>query len=653
MDADRDELSQSERLLRLRQAMYSRSLSPKIKPRDRRALHEENFGVPNDFQETEPGVSKSTIAPRFIGAGRTIAFWALGASILFFVAAVIAFLYFFIAGPGSLTAAPGNIDIIVRGPLTVESGTPTQLQVIVRNKNRANLQLADLIVHYPDGTRSPADFLTPLTDQRISLGTIESGGERQGTVSAVFLAEKDAHKDVRVELEYRVEDSNAIFVADTTYILAFASAPVSITTEANDEAISGQRVLITTTVRADSTTPLRDVVVEAAYPFGFTIEETDPKVSEGTLWELSDMQPGETRTITVRGTLEGQEQDERVFRFVAGIRGDKDEKYVSVPLSEATHHMVLARPFIGLSMAINKEIGVDTVSVAAGDIVNVNIEYVNNLAVPIENIVLVARFTGVDIPGANIQSNDGFYRSADKTVLFDRSTTRGALSQVRPGERGTVGFAVTLPEAIELTAIREGKLDITVHAAGKRVGESNVPETLQSTLTKSVKLASDTRLIAQGFYYQNPFGSVGPLPPKVNNETTYAIVLTLANTANTIQQGKVTAQLPPYVRWVGVYSPAQERVTFGARDGTMTWDVGTLNPGVGVDGAVPRQIAFALGFTPSASQIGQQPALINDMVFTGRDSFTGQDIQLSVDDVTSNLFDDPGFSTTEASVVAE
>lgn len=651
MEADREEFSQSERIKRLRQAMYSRSLSSKIRTRPREELKEIDYGVPTDFLEQEEKVPGSLVAPRTIRTARQITEWFLMGSIVFFALAVIAFSYYFFFGSGSFSAAPGNVDIAIRGPLTVTSGDPTEFQVIVTNRNNAVLELTDLIVRYPDGTRSPADFLTALPDYRTSLGAIEPGGQRQGTVSAVLLGKEGEHSAIKVELEYRTQNSSAIFVSDATYSFTFGNAPISIAFEGNDEAISGQRVLVNAVVRADAATPLRDVVVEAEYPFGFTVETITPEPTDKKFWVLGDMNPGETKSITIRGTLEGEEGDERIFKMKAGIRAKKDEKKVNPVLAESAHHIAIDQPFIGLTVAVNKESGDDIITVSPGDSVNVVIGWQNNLSTPIANAVLVARLSGIEVPGTSFRTQDGFYRSADKTILFDRTTTRGEFSELKPNARGTVGFSFTMPDKKALEKIQEGELSFTVHAAGKRVGEKNVPETIQSSISKKVKLASNVELIGQGFYYQNPFGSTGPLPPRVDQETTYALLLSVTNTSNTLEQGTLRAQLPPYVRWVGIYSPLQERLTFNVADGSFTWNMGRVVPGVGVGSTAPRQVAVAVGLTPSSSQVGEQPILLRDIIFTAKDTFTNSDIILKGKDITTNLIDDAGFSTTEASVV--
>ncbi len=652
MEEDRSEVEQSKRLQHLRQAMYSRSISPKLHMRARRELNELPTDIPEDWEKKVDPVSSSRIAPRVIGATRSVLTWVLGLSAIFFVASIGIFLYYFVFGAGNLVAAPENIDILVRGPSTIQGGQAAELQIVVTNRNNATLELADLIVTYPKGTRSPADFTTDLPQQRVSLGAIEPGGRRQGTVSAVFLGSENASLTAHVELEYRTVNSSAIYAAQSDYMFALASAPVSIAIEANDEAVAGQPLLLTATVRANADTLVKDVVLEASYPFGFKFDYSEPETKNGVFWELGDLRPGEERIIRVRGILEGQESDERLFTLRAGTRRNKDSKAIDYLVAESTHRLAIAKPFIGLGIAVNKETGDNAAVSKVGETVNVTVSYVNNLGTPISNAVIVARLTGLKLDDTSIRTIDGFYRSSDRTVLWDKTTTRGVLSDLAPGARGTLNFSFEMPNEEVALELREAQVDIAIHAAGKRVGDAGVPETLQTVRSRTIKLASNTHLLAQGFYYSNPFGSVGPLPPKVNEETTYAVAFTIANTSNKITGGVLKAELPPYVRWLGVYSPSSERLVFNTSDGSIEWNVGDVAQGVGVKSAPPRQVVLAVGLTPSASQIGSQPELVRGITFTGKDAFTSAPIELKAGAVNTNLLDDPGFSTAEAKVIS-
>lgn len=643
---------EQEKIRRLQRAMYSRSLSKRLRRRARRALKPVPHEVSSDWTTKEDNLSGTNVAPRGITAARSVLWWVLGAAIAFFIVSAGVFVYFFTVGSGGSVAAPGNIDISVRGPLSVVGGEPVELQVTVINRNQAPLELADLVIEYPEGTRSPSDFLTDLPRQRISLGSIEPGGRRQGTVSAIFIGAEGVREEVHVELEYRVADSNAIFVSETDYQISFTAAPVSVSIESNEEVVSGQRVVVTTTITPNSDNVLKDVLVEAEFPFGFTLDSADPDPSydDKMIWELGDVQPGREYEIKIRGTIEGQSGDERVFRFNVGTRRDPDSDNIDVLLAEGLHHTNIARPFIGLGIALNKQSGEDPASALPGETVNVAISWVNNLTTAVENAVLVASLDGFNIDGRTVRTTDGFYRSTDNTVLWDKSTTRGELANLAPGQRGTVNFSFEVPGEQELLDVRDADLTITVHAAGKRVSQVGVPETLQATAKRAVKLESNVRFVVQGFYYANPFGSVGPLPPKVNEETTYAVVFTVANTSNRIEDAVLTGTLPPYVRWIGVYSPAGEILDFIASDGGVKWDIGDIVAGAGVGSAPPRQVAFAVGFTASASQIGQEPPLVRNLKLTGYDTFVEKNITRDHLDITTNLLDDPGFSTTESQV---
>lgn len=641
---------EKEKIERLQRAMYSRSLSDKIKDRPRRALNDAEPAVANDFHIAEPGVQKSIVAPRAIGFARKALWWLLGIAIVFFIGATGFFAYYFTLGGGSTNASAANIDILVSGPPQVQSGEPTELFISVTNKNSTPLELADLVLTYPLGTRSANDFTTDLPSDRISLGTINPGETRQGKVPVVFNGTEGQQQSVKVELDYRLPGSNAIFVAPSIYSISFASSPIAISVEGNSETISGQPVQLTLTVRSNAVAPVTDVVANIQYPFGFkqTTASPTPNASSG-LWELGTLAPGQERKITVRGVLSGEQGDTRIFHFTAGTRTNLSASTVTTPLADSTFTMTVSKPFLGLSVGVNGA-SAKSIVVSPGDSVTVSIAWQNNLPTAITNAAIVARLTGIVIDGSNVRSPTGFFRSADNVVLWDK-TTDPTLANLTPGAHGVVSFTFLMPSSNDLKNIVNPFLDISINAAGNRVSEAGVPENLQATTDQKITLASDLQLAAQGLYYSNPFGSVGPMPPKAGTETTYAVVFTVTNTTNKITNASVTATLPPYVRWIGIYSPSSEDVTFNQLAGTVTWKLGDIAPGVGLNGTPPRQAAIAIGFTPSTSQIGQKPSLLQNISFTGTDTATGAQINRSAADVTTNITSDPGFSTANAEVV--
>ena len=140
------------------------------------------------------------------------------------------------------------------------------------------------------------------------------------------------------------------------------------------------------------------------------------------------------------------------------------------------------------------------------------------------------------------------------------------------------------------------------------------------------------------------------MAPKAGTETTYALVFTLTNTTNKISNARLTAALPPYVRWIGIYSPSSEKISFNQSDGTVSWNVDDIDPGVGLGGVPPRQAAIAIGFNAPTSQIGPGPVRLQDIVLTGTDA-SGSRVTRAAKDITTNIIGDPGFSATNATVV--
>ncbi|MDP3965341.1 MAG: hypothetical protein Q8Q13_00910 [bacterium] len=645
--------NEEEKMNRLRRAMYSRSLSPKLHERQRRTLEEDRTDVAEDWNRQEPELPGTMVAPRMSGAWKSAVRW-LGVALAAFCIGAIGFLaYYFTIGGGAFSASSGNVGVSISGPTRVSGGEMTELQITVSNKNRVGLELADLIILYPPGTRLSPNIPTDIPSQRISIGSIKSGGVVNVPVRAVFAGAEGGQAILKAQLEYRVTGSSAVFVAASPdYALAFSSSPLTVSIDGNTETVSGQPISLTLTVASNATAPVKDALLSIGYPFGFTFSSASLKPARPGVWELGDITPGNSFRITINGTLAGEPGDERVFRISLGTRKTKESSGIDTVFSETPYRMAISKPFLGLAVSVNRSSGGSAVVTPGGE-VSVSVSWQNNLTTEITDAVIVARLSGLPIDGSTVKTLDGFYRSSDSAVLWDKTTTGGTLASVASGDSGTVSFSFRIPPSEELQTLRDPRLTITVHAAGKRLSESAVPESLQSTASQTIKIASDLGITAEGHYHDNPFGVSGSVPPQADKETTYAILFTVTNTTNKIKNAKLRAVLPNYIRSLGptMYAPLSEKITFNRDDGSLLWIVGDIEPGAGVNGTPPRQAAIAIGFTPSTSQIGSQPVILKDITLSGTDDATDAAVSRTAPDVTTHLLNDSGFSPTEAVVV--
>jgi hypothetical protein len=86
----------------------------------------------------------------------------------------------------------------------------------------------------------------------------------------------------------------------------------------------------------------------------------------------------------------------------------------------------------------------------------------------------------------------------------------------------------------------------------------------------------------------------------------------------------VSANLPIYADWVGFVAGTKENISYNKENRQITWKIGTVSPGTGVDSN--REVSFILNFKPSLSQIGQTPVLIQNISLTGTDTYSGSQV---------------------------
>ena len=195
---------------------------------------------------------------------------------------------------------------------------------------------------------------------------------------------------------------------------------------------------------------------------------------------------------------------------------------------------------------------------------------------------------------------------------------------------------------------RNPYIDVTVTFDGTRVINGAPGSAVHSSVTKRVKVNSKLDLVARAIYSSGPFLNTGPLPPKANIQTSYAVLWSAVNTSNDIDNLTVTAILPSHSRFTSNISPSTANLKYDPTRGTITWNIGRLP--AGLSGAPGAEVAFQIALLPSITQVGQTLPLITNMVAQGADLFTGTTLQDSVNLIDMRIATDPNFQETWARV---
>jgi hypothetical protein len=498
-----------------------------------------------------------------------------------------------------------------------------------------------LVITYPDGTRDPQNPGTALSEQRISIGSIAPGQQIKQTAGGIFYGQEGTQEKVPVTLEYSVVGSNAIFEKNAEADFIIGSSPLSLSINAPSEAIAGQQFPIDITLQSNATTPIQNLVLQGQYPFGFSVVSASPTAKTGgTFWQLGTVAPGASVVVHLMGSIDGQEGDQKVFRFAAGSNTDPTDTTIAVPILTVPQTITVHKPFISGTITVNGQTG-KNISVSGAASQSGTIAWTNNLTTAITNAELTLTLTGPALDKNSISSPNGFYQSQNGTITWS-SAQDPELASIPAGGSGSFQFSfASLPAGSGGVLITNPVIDLNLAVQGTRADPGNVPEQVASAASAEVSVASALSLTAGALHFSGPFTNTGPMPPKVNSDTSYTIVWTVQNSSNTIANASVSAVLPPYVKYV---SANTSDVAYDSASRTVTWSLGDVNAGVGYS-TPAKQADFQVVLTPSSSQMGSAPPLTGNASLTGQDRFAQVTVSANADSPTTLLTGDQGFQS--------
>lgn len=553
----------------------------------------------------------------------------------FFLISLAAVAYFFYFGGNSVSV--DKISVNIQGPTTIAGGDTVPLSLSITNRNPATLEDVTVEMEFPEGTRSAADMLEAYPRHTERLGALKSGETVTLSLRAVMFGGAGQTLVLPVSLSYGTAGSNATFIKKTSYTLAVSSTPLSLSVETFSETVSGQSLTFMLTVRSNAAVPLDNVVLASALPFGFTVTSSSLPLTNSDFF-LGTLAPGASKELTLSGILVGQDTEQRVFRFTVGTGSAANTQTIAVPYMEQEAIVTITAPFLYTTLALDGDPSLSIV--APGSHHSAMVSYRNTLPTSVANAAVAITLSGSALDYNSIQTVNGFYRSADRTVVFSRDTDP-ALATLAPGASGLGSFTFAVLPAAALAPAPTVTFSISV--SGTRVGQTSVPEEVRISATKTVKVATAVLLTSSASHSSGPFGNSGPIPPQADQATTYAIVWNVKNTGSAVAGGTASALLPSYVSYAGRTS-GQGAFIYDETSRTVSWNIGDLAQGASAQGA------FQISLTPSVSQKGTAPQLIGPASFSGYDRFAGVQVRAAAEPATTETKGDSGYVLANAIV---
>ncbi len=633
----------------LKKTLYSRT-APDVRTKRKLRFTAPSSGVKTDWEHpSEEDVRPKQLNTEYEDHSMSFFTKLVIISAVFCVIAVGIGAYLFFNGSNLISA--NNISIVISGPVSIPGGVPETFDITIQNKNNVALQLADMSVSFPTGATDPTNPGTPLTNSRKMIGDIPAGGTSHQSVSAIIFGEENLQKEIGVTLTYSVKGTTAVFTKTQSYDVLINSSPINVTVSSFKEISSGQEFDIKVDLKSNSQQVLRNVLLKADYPFGYSfLSSSLPALSGNASWKIGDIPAGGDRAVTIHGKLTGENSDLRAFHFTVGAIDPKDSKNIGTEYMAVEQDMTIQKPFISLDIAIDNDTASANHIGQFDSPEHVEIDWSNNLSVPISNLTITAKLTGSAYNKSDVEAGQGVFDSLNNQIVWNQQTN-GEFGSVAAGDSGNVIFTITPKDlGVPNKQIVNPNLTFDVSVMGNRAQESNVTGVLSSAVTKNVRISSNVSLSGRVTRTVGPFVNTGPIPPKSEQATTYTIIWDVDNTANAVGNAEVTAALPAYVKWLKATSPAAEDVSYDGNSGIVTWNIGNVGTYT-LSSSRRREAAFQVSITPSVTQVGQTPVLVNKSTLTATDNFTGTQLQSQQDNLTTRFSTDPAYQDGNEIVV--
>ncbi|MCE9628419.1 MAG: hypothetical protein K8Q91_00215 [Candidatus Vogelbacteria bacterium] len=573
---------------------------------------------------------------------------ALISAIFFALTLAVAGFWFF---QGANLISNRNIDFSISGPATTKAGDETNFQIIITNRNKLALDQVVLTVEYPNDTKQPGDATVPLRKVELPVGSIAPGETINKSVSAALFGNENEAREVTGSIAYRVYGSNAVYQKDSKYNLIISSPPVSIAITAVPESIVDHEVSLDVKITSNAQSVLRGIALQISYPRGFEfISSTLEPTKDNNFWVLGEIKSGSEQNFTIKGRLTGVNQEVKIFQALLGVQDIIDEGAIETKFTEVFKTITLKQPFIALDTSINGSASIEPV-VTSGGTIRVDLNWINSLASKVVNNQLEVSLSGEPFNKSSVSPGTGFYRVSDGTISWTQ-VAEPKLADITSLESGKTSFTFNSYSLFDqaMAGIVNPTIKLNAVIRGTRISEGFPTENIETKISRKIKLNSILRLSAKVLHQTGPLTNTGPIPPKVDQETTYSIDISVLNTSNDVSDSYVKVVLPQGVRFIGETTPKSEKVTYNPVTSEVRWDLGRVVAGTGVKMA-PREVIFKVGLTPSLTDRQRPAVIVKNILLSGVDLFTNNTLQDTKNTLNTSLLSEPGFEVKDGLVV--
>ncbi len=527
-----------------------------------------------------------------------------------------------------------KITLQIEAPITLISGQETVYTVLLTNKEKVNLYNAELELFYPDNfeyvTSEPV--ASGEKSNKWSFNILRTGETQKIELTGKMVAALDSVQTFRGALSFKPSGFNAVYKQETIIDVAVGSSVVGLDIDGPDKSLANQDLEYTIGYSNLGEVDLNDLQVILEYPEGFVLESSEPETNDGTnnIWSINTLRAGASDVIKIRGNCSAITAGGN-YEFKAQVLLNKEGDYY--PQDKETHVINIIRDQLSLGLIINSS--AEDQAIDFGELLVYSINYKNTGQEDLENIEVVATLDSEIIDWQTMSDETNGKWQGNTITWTGREVPQ--LLKLGPDEEGQISWTVRAKDVSVINDPDIGKFSVDSHieAMADQQGEISGRSTVSSkTIVNSIN--SDLGLVSAVMYYNEdnvPLG-LGPIEPRVGEESSYSIRLKLANNLHDIEDLLVTTTLPNNIGWANKEQHTVGDVIYNSQSNKITWSVNKLPKAI--EGA---ELSFNVTVRPTDDDLGRVLALVSNIQLSAKDGETGAAIEKSQNALTTSFVD--------------
>lgn len=540
--------------------------------------------------------------------------------------------------------ADERVVVSVTGPSETRSGKEASFEINWENDNRADLENAVLKLSYPENFKP--ENLDGFKSQGPANGVIELG-KIKGHTKAKFIFSGKAFSPkgsliyIQAELIYTPSNFNSRFTTQNRLSVNISSSPVTLDISYPQAVSNGDEIDYAIDYKNTGEEDFFNVSLIAEYPEGFEFISSNPPISEENgKWYSGDLKAKNSGKLTIKGRLGGDRNEVKTLKISIGAY----ENGNFTIFNEASAGVKIAASPLFISQSINNK---NKLIANAGDFLKFEIFYRNDGDTGLRDVIVSEKLVGVALDFSSLDFPEGGnYDSSTHTIVW-KAVDYPELKNIEPGQSGKINFNAKIKNPLPVKNTSDKNFIISSLA---KIDSPDIPTPIAmnkivSSNTINMKVNSQLNLNVSGYYNDETIPNSGPIPPRVDQETTYTIHWIVSNSSNNLEGANVEASLPSGISMTGKINPENENIKYNERTNLIIWDIGKLEAGVGVIKSA-REVVFQIKMKPSIDQVGKTPNILEKPVFSGKDSFTLENLEAEGLKKTISLEEDKKIGTS-------